>query len=96
MTHLPFDDRTTGTVSSLGSQLAHWDSWGWCGNRHIARPEPNSTPERAMELLLEKAKLVFGEQDWSTWEWSAREYGTSDHRVIPFVWSDGAWTRPAP
>ena len=24
-----------------------------------------------MDLLLEKARLVFGEQDWSAWEWSA-------------------------
>jgi hypothetical protein len=47
---------------------------------HIARPEANSTPERAMELLLGKARLVFGEQDWSTWEWSAREYGTREPR----------------
>jgi hypothetical protein len=54
------------------TDVAHWDCWGWRGDRHIARPEPNSTPERAMEMLLEKARLVFGEQDWSTWEWSAR------------------------
>jgi hypothetical protein len=59
------------------SELAHCDCWGWCGDRTVSRPEPNSTPEAAMELLLEKARLVFGEQDWSTWEWSAREYGTS-------------------
>jgi hypothetical protein len=62
----------------------------------VSRPEPNSTPEAAMELLLEKARLVFGEQDWSTWEWSTREYGTSEHRVILFFWHDGVWTRPAP
>jgi drug/metabolite transporter (DMT)-like permease len=31
-----------------------------------ARAEQHS--ERAMDLLLEKARLVFGEQDWSTWD----------------------------
>jgi hypothetical protein len=51
--------------------------------RHVDRPEPNSTPERAMDLLLEKARLVFGDQGWS-----AREYGTRDPRVIPCVWLD--------
>ncbi|MGZ3460084.1 MAG: hypothetical protein ACXU86_16455 [Archangium sp.] len=62
--------------------------------RHVDRPEPNSSPERAMDLLLEKIRLVFGEQDWSTWEWSAREYGTREPRVIiPFFWHDGVWTR---
>jgi len=49
-----------------------------------------------MDLLLEKARMVFGEQDWSTCEWSAREYDTREPRVIPFFWHDGAWTRPAP
>lgn len=47
------------------SELAHWDCWGWRGNRTVSRPEPNSKPEAAMELLLEKARLVFGDQDWS-------------------------------
>jgi hypothetical protein len=61
------------------TEAAHWDCGGWCGNRHIARPESNSTPERAMELLLEKARLVFGDQDWSAWEWSAREYAGARH-----------------
>jgi hypothetical protein len=78
------------------SEIAHWDCWGSCGMRHTDRPEPNSTPERAMGLLLEKARLVFGEQDWSTWEWSAREYGIREPRVIPFFWHNGAWTRPPP
>jgi hypothetical protein len=41
-------------------------------HKHIARPEPNSPPEAAMGL---------GEQDSSSWEWSAREYGASEHRV---------------
>ena len=53
-------------------EIAHWDCWGWCGDRHISRAEPNSTPEAAMDLLLEKARLMLGEQDWSTWQWSAR------------------------
>ena len=52
----------------------------------ISRPEPNSTPDGATELLLQKARLVFGEQDWSAWEWSAREYGTSELRVeVPYL-----------
>ena len=41
-------------------------------------------------------KLIFGEQDWSAWEWSAREYGTREPRVISLFWHDGAWIRPAP
>jgi hypothetical protein len=80
-------------VSSV--EAAHWDCWAWCGDRTVSRPEPNSTPEAAMNLLLEKATLVHGEQDWSTWEWSAREYGTREPRVIPFFWS-GSWVRPPP
>ena len=32
--------------------------------RHLNRPEPNSTPEAAMELLLQKARLV-GDQEWN-------------------------------
>jgi hypothetical protein len=58
------------------SELAHWDCWGWCGMKTVSRPEANSTPDhrlrprrghqRAMGLLLEKAKLVFGKREW--WE----------------------------
>ena len=59
----------------------------------ISQPEPNSTPEHAMDLLLEKARLVSGEQDWSTWRWWANQYGTRVRRVIPFVWREGRWTR---
>lgn len=71
-------------------ELAHWDCWGWSGNKHIARPEPNSKPERAMELLLQKARLVFGDgEDWSAWSWSAHEYGTEVQRVMRFTWRDG-------
>jgi hypothetical protein len=33
------------------SELSHWECWGWCADRTVSRPEPNSTPERAMELL---------------------------------------------
>jgi hypothetical protein len=61
--------------------VAHWDCWGWSGMKTVSRPEPNSTPERAMELLLEKARLVFGEQDWSAWAWTATEYGTRSPRL---------------
>jgi hypothetical protein len=34
-----------------------------------------------MDLLLEKARLVFGEQDWSAWAWTATEYGTRSPRL---------------
>jgi len=57
--------------------VAHWDCRGSCGMRHIDRPEPNSSPEWAMDLLLEKAKLVFGEQDWSAWEWTPANTATA-------------------
>ena len=60
----------------MAEGLAQWDCWASCGNRVVSLPEPNSTPERAMELLLERARLVFGEQDWAAWEWEAKEYGT--------------------
>jgi hypothetical protein len=48
-----------------------------------------------MELLLQKARLVFGDQAWSAWEWSAREYGTGTRtpRSVRFTWRDGMWTR---
>jgi hypothetical protein len=49
--------------------------------RHLDRPEPNSTPEAAMDLLLQKAQLVYGEQDWSAWSWSAHEYGSREPRT---------------
>ena len=77
------------------TELAHWDCWGSCGMRHLDRPEPNSTPEAAMELLLQKARLVFGDQDWSAWTWEAREYatGTRAPRTISFTWRDGVSTR---
>ena len=63
---------TTMKVEGVMSDVGHWDCWGLCGDRHINRPEPNSTPERAMDLLLEKALLVFGEQDSTEWEWTRR------------------------
>lgn len=52
----------------------------------VSRPEPNRTPEAAMELPLQKARLVFG-------EWSAGEYGSNHPRVIAFARCDGVWTR---
>ena len=64
--------------------------------RHVDRPEPNSTPVAAMELLLDKARLVFGDQNWSAWRWEARECGTRDPRVITFAWREGVWTRARP
>ena len=30
-----------------------------------------------MDFLLEKARRVFGEEDWSTWAWSVRDDGTA-------------------
>jgi hypothetical protein len=48
-----------------------------------------------MELLPQKARLGFGDQDWSAWTWEAREYATAvgAPRTIRFGWHDGAWTR---
>ncbi|HET6984194.1 MAG TPA: site-specific integrase [Myxococcaceae bacterium] len=46
---------------------AHWDAWGFHGNRTISRAEPNSTPERALELLLDKARLIYGERNWKSY-----------------------------
>jgi hypothetical protein len=58
----------------------------------VSRPEPNSTPERAMELLLEKVQLVHGDRPWQDCLWEAREYGTREPLVISFTWRDGGWT----
>jgi hypothetical protein len=59
--------------------------------RHVDRPEPNCTPEAAMELLLEKARLVFGDQDWSAWTWEAREFGTGTRtpETVLFLFEGG-------
>ena len=46
-----------------------------------------------MELMLEKTRLLYGEWDWSAWEWRAHEYGVQFKRVIRFNWRDGVWTR---
>jgi hypothetical protein len=89
-------------------ELAHWYCWG-LGTKKVNLRVPNCTPEAAMELLLEKARLVHGEQPWSAWTWVAREFapGTRDQRralhllssgawtprTIRFTWRDGAWTR---
>lgn len=35
-------------------EVSHWDCWGWCGMKTVSRPEPNSTPEAAMDLLLRR------------------------------------------
>ena len=67
-------------------ELAHWDCSALHGNTTVSRPEPNSTPEQAVALLLEKIRLVHGEQDWPTWKWEAREYGATGGppRVVRF------------
>jgi hypothetical protein len=72
---------------------AHWDCWGSLGTKHVDRPEPNTTPERAMALLLEKARLIFGAQDWAAWTWEAKEYGTRAPRVVRFKYERGAFVR---
>jgi hypothetical protein len=58
------------------NEVAHWDCWGSCGMRHADTPSTNTTPEAAMDRLLEHVRLIYGEQDWSSWQWIAREYGT--------------------
>jgi hypothetical protein len=75
------------------SKLAHWDCWGSPGTMHVDRPEPNTTPERAMELLLEKARLILGEQDWAAWTWNAKDYGTQARRVLRFKYEGGGFVR---
>ena len=78
---------------AVNPELAHWDCWAWLGSRTISRPEPNSTPERAMQLLLEKVRLVHGEQDWAVWTWEAREYATREPRTLRFRYEGGAFVR---
>jgi hypothetical protein len=78
-------------------RLSHWDCWGSHGEmQHVNKPVPNSTPEAAMDELPSKARFVFGDQDWSAWDWSAHAYATRVRRVIRFSWRDGAWMRPPP
>lgn len=74
-------------------ETAHWDCWAWRGNLTVSRPEPNSTPEQAVALLLEKVRLIHGEQGWAAWEWEAREYATKEPRTIRFQYRGGAWVR---
>ena len=80
-------------AEAIDLEVAHWDCWGRLADRRVNRPEPNSTPERAMELLLEKAWLVFGEQEWESWTWEAREYAARDHtpRTVRLRYVDGAF-----
>jgi hypothetical protein len=77
----------------VSGELANWDCWSWNGDRTVSRPEPNTTPEHAMELLLVKVLLVHGQQDWTAWSWEAREYGTHEHRTIRFRYEGGAFGR---
>jgi hypothetical protein len=80
------------------SDLAHWDCWAWAGDRTVSRPEPNTTPEAAMALLLAKVRLVFGEQDWPAWAWDAREYasGSRTPRRLRFRYEGGSFVALAP
>jgi hypothetical protein len=77
----------------MSDLLAHWDCWGSCGMRHLDRPEPNRTPEAAMELLLQKARFSVRRARLGDVDLEAREYGTRAPRVIRFTWRDGVWTR---
>jgi hypothetical protein len=74
---------------------AHWDCWGSLGDLHVNLPAPNSTPEAAMNSLLIKARLVFGEQDWAAWSWDAKEYatGTRQPRMVRFRYEGDAFIR---
>ena len=38
-----------------------------------------------MDELLAKARVVFGDEDWSKWTWVVREYGTRKPRRIGFA-----------
>jgi hypothetical protein len=80
----------------MGTGLAHWDCWGsHVELEHVNKPVPDSTPEAAMAELLEKARWVFGVQDWSAWSWEGREFatGTRAPRVIRFRYEGGAFVR---
>ena len=78
-------------MKSGSADVAHWDCWGSRGElQHVNKPVPNSTPDAAMAELLVKARWVFGEQDWSAWEWEAREYGALEPKQIRFAYRDGA------
>jgi hypothetical protein len=48
-----------------------------------------------MQLLLEKVRLIHGEQDWSAWSWEAREYATGSRTSVTlrFRYEDGAFSR---
>ena len=77
------------------SDVSHWDCWGSCGMRHADTPTISTTPEVAMDRLLEHCRLIYGEQDWSAWSWEAREFatGTGAPRVVRFQYQDGAFVR---
>jgi hypothetical protein len=50
-----------GSVVEPLSEVAHRDCRGSHSElEHVNKPVPNSTPEAAMELLLEKARLGAG------------------------------------
>jgi hypothetical protein len=63
--------------------------------RHADTPTPDSTPEVAMDRLLEHVRLIYGEQDWSAWNWEAKEYatGTRTPRAIRFRRDGRDWER---
>ena len=88
----PAQSTTSTDAAGEMEQLAHWDCWGWLGDRTVSRPEPNSTPEHAMELLLKKVRLVHGEQDWSR---RARPFATCSRRPSTCT-TRGATYRPGP
>ncbi len=73
--------------------LDAWIAPRLLGNRTVSRPEPSSTPERAMELLLERVRLVHGEQDRQAWTWEAREYGSRQKRMLRFGYEAGRFVQ---
>ena len=46
-------------MKSGSADVSHRACWGWSGMKTVSRPEPNSTPERAMDSCREKVRLVF-------------------------------------
>jgi hypothetical protein len=52
---------------------------------------PSSTAEPAMQALLVKARMLFGEREWGEWTWDAQEYGTREPRSIRYRYQAGVF-----
>jgi len=78
-------------------ERAHWDAWASDGEGlHCNRPSPSSTPEEAMEALLEMVRWRYGEQAWSSWQFWVVEYAAEprEPRRVNFKVDDqGAFVR---